>query len=153
LVEYFTAILRIPRGTGDEWVENPLARFLLTHGRDYRADKTTFKGRRMRAQECFRNATLMGRRDPSLTYVEGFLSFLGVPIHHAWLVRPDGRVVDPTLSNKTVDWDTPYYGVAFGRGFVAAFILRQGRFGLLGGESRESLALMKGETDGWKPVA
>jgi hypothetical protein len=57
------------------------------------------KGMRKRADKaCYLNAfrIVMDRRYPEFVYAEG-LAWCGFgPIHHAWVVDPDGNAVDPT---------------------------------------------------------
>lgn len=79
---------------------------------------------------CFENAANLAIRDPGLAYAEGVALDPGIPlpVHHAWVVDPGGRVVDPT-------WPDPerceYIGIAFTRGQVARERRRTGRFGML----------------------
>jgi hypothetical protein len=128
-------------GHGDlmDWISatsfggrNPFAAFLLRHGRGFTSDARTFKGRRMMAQNCFRNATLRAHRDESLTYVEGYVWSL-IAIHHAWLIDRDGRVIDPTLKAKWLDGEarrpTAYFGVRFNTPFVRRFTVQTERYG------------------------
>ena len=51
---------------------------------------------------CFENAYRLSRKTKGrLRYCEGFglRTTIGFPIHHAWCVDQDGRVVDPTWSD------------------------------------------------------
>jgi hypothetical protein len=127
---------------------NFLAKFLLAHGRTFAIDERTFKGRRMTIKQCFSNATRMVCRDPSLTYVEGFVSVI-MPVHHAWVMRPDGGIIDPTLRIKGRVGPPPhdYFGVPFAAEFLSRFLVETGVFGLLDGMSPMSIALMTGEIE------
>ena len=94
LEEYLTTLVRLYKQNGQ--TQQSLAGFILEHGRFFGADAKSFKGRRMTPKECFCNATKVVLRDPSMTYVEGYVMTI-IPIHHAWCMRPDGKVFDPTL--------------------------------------------------------
>ena len=62
-------------------------------------------------KECFTNCARIALADPDLTYYEGFgLGF--IVTEHAWLVTPDGRVLDPTWALKPDANGTDYYGIA-----------------------------------------
>lgn len=93
-----------------------LAAFVLEHGQVFETDAKTFVGRRMTPKQCFGNATKVALRRPDMVYVEGFVQS-SILIHHAWLMRPDGKVFDPTFRGD----DDPlrgYFGVAFSTGYV-----------------------------------
>lgn len=51
---------------------------------------------RARQKWCFNNCFRIASRVSTLTYYEGFANPI-IPIGHAWLVRDDGVVIDPTL--------------------------------------------------------
>jgi hypothetical protein len=125
-----------------------LAGFILDHGRAFEADAKTFKGRRMRAKNCFGNCIhKVLTNSPDLTYVEGYVQAL-IPIHHAWLMRKDGSIIDPTLSltglNGTARDIGDYFGVPFKADYVMAHIAKTRTYGLLDGMSRPSVDLITG---------
>lgn len=89
--------------------------------------------------QCFANAgTLAVAPGCRYTYCEGYAMPLvdRSPVLHAWLVTPDGRVVDPTWG---VDPAYRYLGVPFRRDFLVASILRTRLWGLLDDGQREPL--------------
>lgn len=47
-------------------------------------------------KECFKNAAELTRKDKSLAYVEGYAYKSGMPVHHAWNVNHEGKVIDNT---------------------------------------------------------
>lgn len=105
-----------------------LAGFMLENGRDFRAGPDTFKGRRMKIKRCYGNCAKMATRDDSLLYCEGYIDVNGIPIEHAWLLRADGQIVDPTLR---CDKDLPitdYFGVPFATEFILSSIIRNGGY-------------------------
>lgn len=110
---------------------DPIAGFLLAHGRSFAIGPTTFEGPRMEQGRCFMNATHFSQsRDDLVVYVEGFVSVYGVPIHHAWTATPDGIVIDPTIDNgdKRIG---DYFGVAFAPRYVLQASFKNGVYGLL----------------------
>jgi hypothetical protein len=128
-----------------------LAAWMLDHGREFTVDERTFKGRRMRPKSCFENATKMVLRDASLTYVEGYVSVL-IPIHHAWVMRKDGSIIDPTLSLKTLNGTARtidgYFGVPFSYDYLAECISINKVYGILDGMNHKTLPdLIEGKVD------
>jgi hypothetical protein len=123
-------------------------RFMLKYGRTYRPGPETFSGRRARPQECFRNATNEALSN-KLTYVEGYVSVYGVPIHHAWNVGADGNLIDRTLSGDAHDRVTDYFGVAFSTSYLLEALSLNEHYGLLDGfYSRNTIAdLIEGRAD------
>jgi len=101
--------------------------FLLAHGREYPVGPNTFAGPRGQQHGCFLNATHLACMDSSMTYCEGKVSCIGVPLDHAWCVDRNGVVVDPTLNGKMLDGNersAEYFGVPF----TTAYILRASKF-------------------------
>jgi hypothetical protein len=75
--------------------------------------------------ECFGNATHIAweGEHPDWSYTEGYaypevgdmwMQVIGEPIHHAWMVTPEGKVYDPTWGNK----GTAYVGVPLDEHYV-----------------------------------
>lgn len=97
--------------------------FLLEHARWYEpapwdGDKYTQGARRA----CFSNAMVLAKARSHLRYVEGFACIvpthprkggtISAPVHHAWNLDLNGRVVDTTWKNSGV----LYFGVEFSAG-------------------------------------
>lgn len=55
-----------------------------------------------RVKECYHNTWLAVLRT-NLRYFEGFVwsKEVPIPLEHSWLIKPDGKVVDPTLGIST----------------------------------------------------
>jgi hypothetical protein len=89
-------------------------------------DTWSGRGYRRRKQgECFHNAFSYSMQHQGLIYVEGFaLSDLRWPVHHAWCVTEDDRVVDPTWPD--VSEQAAYLGVAFPAKLSAELVLAEG---------------------------
>jgi hypothetical protein len=102
-----------------------LARFLLEHGRQWEAAFCDPEFASGRALACYNNSQDilqydLRRETPSgLVYVEGLASASfesePCPTLHAWLVDPQGRVVDPTWREAE---RCTYFGIPFHAGYV-----------------------------------
>jgi hypothetical protein len=87
---------------------------LAQHGRLFTPQRLPGKHRYRTARACFGNCLHLAMKGTGLRYAEGLAvpadaGAAGFPIHHAWCVDEDGRVLDPT-------WRTPglvYFGVLF----------------------------------------
>ena len=80
-------------------------------------------------KQCFMNAAQLTLH-AGLRYVEGFcyVARLPIPIHHAWNLDEDGRVIDTTLRDGA---GTQYFGVEFDAATLADELLRNRIYGLL----------------------
>jgi hypothetical protein len=81
---------------------------LLRHGRFFQPQPRPKKYRRGRFKECFANSFRLARKQ-GLRYVEGVAvpPDVGTPVHHAWCIDANDRVIDVT-------WSEPgrvYFGV------------------------------------------
>lgn len=60
-------------------------------------------------RQCYQNAGNLVIENRGLTYVEGYAQPPGLPpVHHAWCVDAEGRVIDNTFDDPE---DAQYYGV------------------------------------------
>lgn len=91
---------------------------VFRHGKPFKpsVDRTPWL-KRGKPRNCFNNATVYAAGRDDVFYAEGYAVSpeLVMPVHHAWLVDPDGRVIDPTWID--VD-DHAYFGIVFDRGFL-----------------------------------
>jgi len=103
---------------GLESSSRAFARFILDYGKEWESQRFSGGYSAGISRRCFGNAQDIlfheGGIADGLVYVEGYacsgsLTF-PFPTHHAWLVDPQGRVLDPT-------WEDPetstYFGVPF----------------------------------------
>ncbi|MCV9964627.1 hypothetical protein OIU34_22305 [Pararhizobium sp. BT-229] len=111
----------------------PFGQFMLDYGSYHVAAPRPPRLKTRMPTRCFSNAqravvaAVSAGRKP-LTYAEGYACSSGlavcVPIHHAWLIDDEGRVVDQT-------WQSPetstYFGVAFSTDYVMAKAEEYGR--------------------------
>ena len=99
-------------------------------------------------KECFKNCVnSVAMRGTDYLYCEGYACGI-IPMLHAWLVSPDGQVVDPTWREP----GTEYFGVLFNRKFVLEQTLKQETYGLLDAYT-SGWPLLKGiPKDEWSPA-
>lgn len=112
--------------------------FLLAHAREWDGHARPLDIPLGRMKECFKNAAQLIMRDwdDALTYCEGYADTGVFPVHHAWVVDGEGRVIDTTWRERgrygheapASDWR--YFGVPFTRhGLYEA--LAHGTYGVL----------------------
>ena len=81
--------------------------------------------------ECYRNAYHLATENQDYTYVEGYA--LGIiPVTHAWVVDPDGTVIDNTWREDLVEGeDRAYLGIPLKLSYVTKVIAEREKFGVL----------------------
>ena len=104
-----------------------VAKFILDNGKEFSVGPYTFVGKRKKPNNCFGNAALMALADERLLYVEGYVTCRGIPIHHAWNVDLDGKLIDPTLTGGLHH----YFGVVFTTDYLKKAVLKNGYYGSL----------------------
>lgn len=114
------------------------AHLIIEYGREYHVTDRTFEGKRGTPQSCYANAGRLALEGDGLTYVEGYVTFAGIPIEHAWVIDGDGNVIEPTLKPEGV---VGYYGVAFDTNFLRLTVLRTKMWGIICPDS--NIALFK----------
>ena len=84
-----------------------------------------------REKHCFMNALHLSAAT-GWSYCEGFaIGTGGIALAHAWVIDPDGFVVDNTWRYKR--GVTPeYFGVAMSEDFVFEYIIEKGTYGVFG---------------------
>ncbi len=104
---------------------------ILTNGRFFEPTPLPKGLPKGEIKDCFRNAFLLAH-EHDLTYVEGYARGI-IPVHHAWNVDKNGKVVDntwcgtdskPSLRRNPVLGEE-YFGVALNLEFVTAFLNNQ----------------------------
>lgn len=79
-------------------------------------------------RQCYENAGLLCIGNPGLTYVEGYAQPPGLPpVHHAWCIDMDGRVIDNTFRDCS---SSQYFGVPIRAETLRALVEKTGRWGL-----------------------
>lgn len=137
-----TTSLRATLGSFAEFLgpTGALYRFVLDHGREYEPTPwKTWRGRGYqvgRLRECFKNAELLVRLNPDLTYVEGFAtSRASLPIPHAWATDGE-RVVDPTWRDRSTILgpvsERDYFGIPFDLDWLTNWTETTGTYGVFG---------------------
>lgn len=64
--------------------------------------------------------------NPEYTYMEGFVGYI-VPIHHAWLLTPEGEHVDITIRESGL----PLLGIPFSRLYAMKAAYESGIYSVL----------------------
>lgn len=118
---------------------------------DYEVAIAWEKKNKPKVGECFYNSRKFCADHRGPTYWEGYFLIRGLPMHHAWVVMEDGRVVDFALEDglrvaKSAEFDmfddsvpeyddtVPlYFGVNVPRKFIMAHIVEGGRGGPIAG--------------------
>ena len=106
---------------------------VLKYGREYPAPAVARPQgmKKGKDKECYTNAYHTVISNKGFTYVEGYATTYGIPLEHAWVLDPNGVVIDPT-------WRTPgeqYYGIEFDIPFVNQVIHEKGTYGVLDARS------------------
>jgi hypothetical protein len=132
LVDYLRAHASYVEGMGmrgDGWVLNSPHHAVMRYGRIFgSAVKLDRIFEDKKKGMCYMNALHAALRYRDLTYVEGYAYDGTIPIHHAWLVRRDGRVLDPTWGYRP---DAVYVGIPFRTTWALDRVVAQDRYGLL----------------------
>jgi hypothetical protein len=96
---------------------------------------------------CYRNATMLAIKDPTLTYVEGYALGGFFPMEHAWCVDQYGMVIDTT-------WEFPaasqYYGVPIATSYVRSRILAKDSYGIIF-DWESGYPILDEDTNVWLP--
>lgn len=101
--------------------------FVGQHGREFHVAVRPWHMTMDGEKQCFKNATLRMISE-NLIYCEGFVFVHGVPIHHAWCLDPEGRVVDPTIPDQE-RWE--YVGIPMQYDFVLEIAMATEMYGVL----------------------
>lgn len=125
-IQNMRSFLQMTESAGDKG-----ATWFLENGRPYPTDAESFIGGK--PHMCYMNTLHAVLDDPTLTYVEGYVSVHGVPIHHAWAVDTNGVVRDYTLKdNKGI---LGYYGVPLKSSYVMDAAMRTKVYGVTAGRN------------------
>lgn len=65
---------------------------------------------RCEQRQCFLNCGVIACTRMDLRYYEGYALNM-IPVEHAWLIAPDGRIIDPTWSLLETDRVGDYFGM------------------------------------------
>lgn len=83
-------------------------------------------------KECYKNSAHLALNNSEVQYTEGYaldLVDLPIPMEHAWVVDPEGKVIDPTWPESQ---NTYYFGVSFELEFLSSMLSKaNGATGLL----------------------
>lgn len=103
--------------------------FYLLLGHTFEAQALPEGFARGEPRACYRNAAQLVFANPHLTYCEGYAMPSGlIPVHHAWCVARDGRVIDPTWPHCA---QAEYFGIALSATWLMGKLATDGTWGLL----------------------
>lgn len=103
--------------------------FYLELGHQFELSPSLSESVKGEPKQCYSNAARALMEDPDLVYCEGYAMLPGlIPVHHAWLLGPDGRVLDLTWRD---DPETLYVGVALSFETVVRFAEDTRYYGVL----------------------
>lgn len=94
---------------------------VLRHGRAW-APYSERQFPRGEPGQCFANAQRLVINNAELTYVEGYAMSV-IPLHHAWCVDAEGRVMDVTWDRRE---GAEYFGAPISTHYLRALWLRTG---------------------------
>jgi len=122
-----------------EWPFQSMEGFILHYGVHWTPAALPKGFKRMEIKQCYRNATLLLEDDEDLAYCEGYACGI-IPVHHAWCVTPDGRVIDPTWNPV----GTAYIGVPFDTQFILERLQTAGTYSVID-DWQDTFPLLRGE--------
>lgn len=141
MTAYLRCIVEYHRQEGERAAEQTLLdQGVWFEGRrdadEYEQTKAWKKKRNPKEQECFLNAQQYCTEDLSARYFEGYalIATSPLPVEHAWVVMPDGAVVDFTmeaaeqvLKRENIDRDTRdtlYVGMEIPTLLIARMVIK-----------------------------
>jgi len=113
-----------------QWKLKSINALILRYGRQMVISKKT-KLSSDTPKLCYQNAYRAACENSNLFYCEGYVSFMGIPINHAWVVDKDGNGFEPTLKFKKGE-SLEYFGVTFTTPFILEESLKSGHYGVFG---------------------
>lgn len=112
------------------WKLKSINALILKYGRKYSVSKNT-KLSSDTPKMCYQNAYKAACDNHDLLSCEGCVSFMGIPINHAWVVNKEGKAFEPTLKFKKGE-SLEYFGVTYTTQFIIEESLRSGHYGVFG---------------------
>ncbi len=97
--------------------------FVLRNGRAFQPGAVCWA---LGKRNCFQHAAEAAKLERSLTYVEGY-AILIIPVLHAWLVGPDGKVIETTWQ----EMGRAYYGIPFRTDYIRQQIKAQKHYSMI----------------------
>lgn len=98
--------------------------FVLQNGKEWQPGTVCWA---KNALACYRHAAKAALRNRAYTYVEGYASHNVVPVPHAWLVDPDGLVIETTWRKM----GGSYFGIPFRTDYLRQQINATRRYSLI----------------------
>lgn len=116
-----------------------IRKMVLKHG--VSGSGVKHKHKRGKMGECFKNAAEAAIFE-RFTYVEGFAAraSLAIPIHHAWVLDAEGRVIDLTWKRAE---ECTYIGIPFTDTVLRRELMKNRVYGLLSVGEMVNMELMR----------
>lgn len=136
IIKYLKTIIKLRQGPNDQeklpmgWKYNGFEGFLLKYGKEFKEQKLPKDIKRGPLKQCFKNASELAlfHQKYELTYCEGIAFGAGlIPVHHAWCIDKNQKVVDPTWTYKE---QKIYFGVPFKRDYLLNHLLNEKVYGI-----------------------
>lgn len=107
---------------------HPMYAALLEKGRFFQAQTLPAQYKVGTPQNCFQDAWKLAMVHHDLTYCEGEAMNI-IPVHHAWCVDKEGRVIDPTWSSIGDTGEHAYFGVKIPNDELSKRIMQKKTYG------------------------
>jgi hypothetical protein len=148
-METFSAFGHTSAAHRPAWKFNSIEEAVLHYGRWWIPQRRPRQwSNKFAYKACFENATRVllearWRKGLDLYYVEGYaVGASGFPVHHAWVVDADGRVIDRTWTQNDVAGGS-YFGIPFDGGWYTAHLVATHCYGVFGGDYKACARLIK----------
>lgn len=131
VVKYLRQImeLRIKMAKPSGYYYSNLEHFFFEAGRDMEWGPLPKCVKPMKIGYCFNNAFKLAQ-DEGYAYVEGYACGI-IPVHHAWNIGHDGKVIDVTWAGRYTDENSAYYGVEIPFAVVVDQLLQKRTYGVV----------------------
>jgi hypothetical protein len=120
-------LLEIATGLESMGIKKNLFSLVAHNGTEFKADVRPDDLPTDEVGQCFKNATLHSIAY-NCTYVEGYVFVHGIPLHHAWCIDKNGKVLDTTIPDQE-KWE--YVGIPMTADFVMEAITSSDVYGVL----------------------
>lgn len=95
-------------------LHNSFYELVLNIGTEYHSPTLPSGVKKQLPKLCFHNCFELANENRDLIYCEGYAiaTKIPIPIDHAWLITPEGQVIEPTIKLREGE-EIVYQGIAF----------------------------------------